>query len=73
MKTSEILCAKMNLAECLENFISDTEKAIDYLTACLQDKNREHDTEVDESAKESICVHRKSIEIAKQFLFDLEN
>lgn len=73
MKTSEKLCAKMNLAECLENFIADTQMAIDYLTACLEDENREHDAEVDEFAKESIRVHRKSIEIANQFLFELDN
>ena len=72
MKTSENLCAKMNIAECLESFIKDNDHDIDYLTACLEDENIQHDSEVDESTKESIRIHKKSIEIAYQFLRELE-
>lgn len=72
MKTSEILCAKMNLAECLENFIEETKLSIEYLTMCLEDENREHDPEVDDSAKESIRIDKKSIELAMDFLGQLE-
>ena len=73
MKTSENLSAILNLAVCLENFIDNTEDEIDFLKAHLEDENSEHDYEVDILAKESIRIHNKSIEIAKQFLFELEN
>ena len=72
MKTSEILCAKMNLAECLENFIDSMYDNIEYLTACLGDENRDHDREVDQSAKESIRIDKKAIELARDFLSQLE-
>lgn len=73
MKTSEKLCAKMNIASCLEEFIEDEKAAIEYLTACLEDEKREYDAEVDDSAKESIRIHNKAIEIATQILFELDS
>lgn len=73
MKTSEKLCAKMNVASCLEEFIEDEKVAIEYLEACLEDEKREHDAEVDDSTKESIRIHNKAIEIATQILYKLDS
>lgn len=72
MKTSNKLCAKMNVAQWLENFIDNEQDEIDYLKACLEDEKREHDYEVDNDTKESILIHKKAIEIANGFLMELD-
>ena len=43
------------------------------MKAHLEDENSEHDYEVDNLAKESIRIHNKTIEIVKQFLFELDS
>lgn len=73
MKTSEELSAKVNIAVCIENFIDNTKDKVDFLVAHLAEENREHDLEADNLTRESIRIHNKSIEIAKQFLFELQN
>lgn len=63
----------MNVASCLEKFMEEQQLAIDMLTARLEDENREYDPEAEDSSKESIRIHNKTIEIAKQILFELDS
>ena len=73
MKTSEKLSAKLNLAISLENFIDNTKDEIGFLMSHLEDDNREHDYEVDNLSRESSRIHNVSIEIAMNFLKQLDS